>query len=335
MSYLYFWLPLFVFNNLVITNPCEPLDACIVRANIITYKYENFSINLIPKYNHCLPTRKKTPTATSTSLEMTRSGTASEGIDPNKYWYSGQAEISSYQLQQGRYGETHEGKAVLVFVTEPFSPSKNTKSDYEAKDQVSVLKCNFTKKFSTGIYPYSMITSTFLPYEKGIYSYKVATSIQEWCGHTYMELRNRTQFEIDLFSYFESESEKIKIDKALLEDDIWTKIRTQPKQLPEGELIMIPSFFYLRLRHMPTKAYRCIAKKSKQKEQITYTITYPDLHRTLSINFEDKFPYKILSWEEDYGNMKTTGTLIKSIQSAYWNKNSNKDKSLRTTLGLD
>lgn len=36
------------------------------------------------------------------------------------YWYAGKAEITSYKLEQARYGELRDGKAVLVYVTEPF-----------------------------------------------------------------------------------------------------------------------------------------------------------------------------------------------------------------------
>ena len=39
------------------------------------------------------------------------------------YWYNHGAEISRYSLQQMRYGEIHEGDAVLVFVTEKISPT--------------------------------------------------------------------------------------------------------------------------------------------------------------------------------------------------------------------
>ena len=37
-----------------------------------------------------------------------------------KYWFSGKAEITSYQLSQLRYGELREGTAVTIFVTEDF-----------------------------------------------------------------------------------------------------------------------------------------------------------------------------------------------------------------------
>ncbi|MEX2379219.1 MAG: hypothetical protein WD530_00630 [Vicingaceae bacterium] len=35
----------------------------------------------------------------------------------NNYWFSGNAELSSYELKEARYGEIRKGEAVLVFVT--------------------------------------------------------------------------------------------------------------------------------------------------------------------------------------------------------------------------
>ena len=69
------------------------------------------------------------------------------------YWYTGEAEITSYQLEQARYGEIREGKAVLIFVTENFLPQIQVKADEENPSNISVLKLNATKKFNTGIYP--------------------------------------------------------------------------------------------------------------------------------------------------------------------------------------
>ena len=48
------------------------------------------------------------------------------------YWYQGKAEINVFDLQQSRYGEVRAGKAVLIFVTEDFSKSKQVKLDAPA-----------------------------------------------------------------------------------------------------------------------------------------------------------------------------------------------------------
>ncbi len=82
------------------------------------------------------------------------------------YWSKGQAEITSYVLDQSRYGEIHPGNAVLIFVTEDFSRSRQVKLDRPERageDRARVLKLNLTKKFATGVYPYSLMSSVFTP----------------------------------------------------------------------------------------------------------------------------------------------------------------------------
>lgn len=38
----------------------------------------------------------------------------------NTHWYDGNAEVSSYELTQNRYGELRKGDAVLIYVTRTF-----------------------------------------------------------------------------------------------------------------------------------------------------------------------------------------------------------------------
>jgi hypothetical protein len=293
----------------------------------------------------CNNTETNTETNAKTENFAVKTSLNNPNTDLKDYWYNGEAEISSYELKQARYGEIHEGKAVFVFVTEPFSPKSGTKADNPDKAAVPVLKLNATKKFNTGIYPYSMMNSTFFPFENGAYSIKITNTSQEWCGHTFMELDNKSKFQVSLKSYFEGESfENKSLAKADLEDDVWSKIRLQPNNLKVGKMEMIPSFFYLRLRHNEVKAYEATATLSKIDEKINqYSINYPTLNRSLSIQFESAFPHKILAWDETYKSgfgsaakeMTTTAKRINTIKSAYWNKNSNSDSGLREELGLE
>lgn len=266
-------------------------------------------------------------------------------MDPKKesYWYAGEAEITSFKLKQARYGEIREGNAVMIFVTEPFSKKSMTKADRPSENDPSVLKLNHTKNFNTGIYPYSMMTSSFVPFNEGKHSLKITSSSQEWCGHTFMELENKSKFEIETRSYFEGETGEINLSKEYLEDDIWSLIRLRPESLAEGTGKMIPSFFYLRMSHAETKAYNCTMKKSKLDDGTSsYEINYPELERTMVINYETEFPHKILGWNETHFSgfgsgkkkMVTSGERIKTIKSAYWGKNGNKDEFLRGELGL-
>ncbi|WP_047545629.1 hypothetical protein [Psychroserpens sp. Hel_I_66] len=256
------------------------------------------------------------------------------------YWYAGEAEITSYKLEQARYGELRDGTAVLVFVTEDFLPQKQVKADSYSENNIPVLKLNATKNFNTGIYPYSIMQSTFYPVSNNQHALKVSCSVQEWCGHVYAQLNNRDQFEINSHSYFEGEADQdFKLDKAILENELWTQLRLDPKSLPVGDFKAIPSLEFLRLKHLETKAYN--AKAINKNGQ--YIINYHKIDRRLTINYNPEFPFEITSWEETYKygygenskKLTTKATKLETLKSAYWSKNSNADESLRETLKLN
>ena len=313
--------------------------------NFISRKLLFASICVVGIVVACSNSKNDRNSTTSTSTkkeELPPAQPTSETF--NKYWYAGKAEITSYALEQARYGEIHEGKAVMIYVTEDFNPEKQVKADEQRANNVSVLKLNNTKKFYTGIYPYSVMTSTFYPVANNQHAMKVTASMQEWCGHVFMQLNNRTQFDIQSFSYFERESDQeFDLEKTILEDELWTKLRVDPKSLPTGTQQIIPAFETIRMRHIPMKAYNAeVTLSNSDNTTSTYTISYPELNRTLTIHFNTTFPYDILGWKETtqsgYGanakTLTTTATKIKQLKSAYWSKNSVKDSILRKELGL-
>ncbi len=263
--------------------------------------------------------------------------------DFKNYWYAGEAEITSYKLEQARYGELRDGNAVLIYVTEPFLPNKQVKADNNNPENISVLKLNATKKFLTGIYPYSIMSSTFYPVYDNQHAIKTSLSVQEWCGHVYSQLNNREKFEFTSHSYFEGEADQqLSLEKSILENEIWTKIRINPKNLPVGDISVIPSLEYARLRHQEMKAYNAKAHISSKEGSTTYTLSYPELERTLTINFTSDFPFSIESWTEEFKSgfgsnaktMTTSAVKIKTLKTAYWGQNDNKDLILRDSLGL-
>jgi len=259
------------------------------------------------------------------------------------YWYAGNAEITSYKLEQARYGELREGTSVLIYVTEPFLPGLQVKADTSDPNNIPVLKLNATKNYLTGIYPYSIMTSSFYPVHDNQHALKVSFSSQEWCGHVYAQLNNRDDFEIMSHSYFGSEADKdFHLDKAILENEIWNKIRINPTDLPTGDLEMIPSLEYIRLSHKELKSYKATASLTTNDGFSSYEITYPELERTLTIKFNEIFPYTIEGWKDSfkggYGQeakiLTSSATIIERIKTPYWQQNSNKDLYLRDSLGL-
>jgi len=257
----------------------------------------------------------------------------------NSYWYGGKAEITSYKLTQARYGEVHEGTAVHIYVTEDFLPEKQVKADGKSAQNIPVLKLNSTKKFVTGIYPYSIMTSSFSPIASEEQALKISFSAQEWCGNTFIQLNNRRNFEIDFHSYFESDADrKLSLEKKVLENELWNRLRISPENMPLGNIAIIPSFEFLALHHKEIKSYAAVATLKTVGNSQFYKLSYPKLKRTLTIKISKEFPYYIQSWEETFTKRGKTLTSkaqkINTILSAYWTKNGVGNTAERKALGL-
>ncbi len=288
----------------------------------------------------CVKSEKETENTSSPNHKIPKKELTSEF---KAYWYEGNAEITSYELNQARYGEMRKGTAVMVYVTEPFLADKQVKADAHHPDNIQVLKLNATKDFLTGIYPYSIMESSFYPVHDYQHAVKVSLSVQEWCGHVYAQINNRDVFEVISHSYFENEADQnLSLEKTHLENELWNKIRINPKNLPTGELKIIPSLEFLRLTHKALKSYTANASLQENDSISTYSVSYPELERTLSINFSKTFPYTIESWTDTYKSgfgseaivLSSAAKKMKRIKSPYWQKNANSDVFLRDSLSL-
>jgi len=275
--------------------------------------------------------------------EMVETPKKQLSADFKKYWYAGDAEITSYKLEQARYGEMREGNAVLIYVTEPFLADKQVKADGNNASNIPVLKLNATKKYLTGIYPYSIMSSSFYPVHDNQHALKVSFSAQEWCGQVYAQLNNRSNFEIMSHSYFESEADQnLKLQKTVLENELWNKVRIDPKSLPTGKMQIMPSLEYIRLSHKELKSYDAIVTLKEKDSLSSYEIVYPELERTLKIDFSTAFPHSIEGWSESFKSgfgdkartMTSTAIKNKTLKTPYWQQNGNNDLSLRDSLGL-
>ena len=251
------------------------------------------------------------------------------------YWFRGKAEINSYTLQQERYGSIREAQSVLIFVTEPFLESKQVKADKPSDDATQVLKMNKSTKFLTGVYPYSLMTSVFSPLKNPTTAYKASFTAQEWCGHVFAQLNRKELTEVQSRSYFESESDENEVQNySLWEDELWNLVRIQPETLPTGNLEIVPSLDYCRLRHKKIKAYNGMGTLEKKDSVSIYTLTYPELDRSLRISFSNDFPHTLLGWVESVNGVNSTAYLKKTIMLDYWAKNRPGDEIWRDSLGL-
>ena len=266
----------------------------------------------------------------------------------NVYWYAGLAEVSGYDLLQSRYGEIHEGKAAMIFVTEPFSKKKQVKLDnpgQAGKDNTSVLKLNSTRKFLTGIYPYSMMTSVFSPVNSEKYqnALKVTLTGQEWCGHVFQQANLKgSKYSVHGYSYFEAEGDAAyNIEKSYLEDELFNIVRINPDLLPKGNFEIVPSSVVSRFLHQDFKPYPATSttetsifnEVSVQK----YTLKYTHNGRKLSIYYQAEFPHAIEGWEDTargIGGQELTSkaTRKNTKKLAYWSLNNKENSNLHEEL---
>ena len=308
-----------------------------------TYKLTLITLALV-LFVSCIKKDKNTSNTTTSDKTVITNPTKPRELseDFKNYWYSGLAEITSYRLQQERYGQIHEGTAVNIFVSEDLLPDTQVKANNVSEENISVLKLNSTKKFNTGIYPYSIMTSTFSPIISKGHALKVSNSVQEWCGQAYTQLNTREEFEVESHSYFEGEADQaFVLPKTWLEDELWNLIRINPEELPTGDVMIIPSFEYSRLKHKKLEEQKAFASL-KQGDSITiYTLNYPEIQRQLMLFFNSEFPYEIEKWEEtnaadqnDTLRLKTTAVKLKRLLTPYWRQHKNEDSFLRDSLDL-
>ncbi|WP_179830305.1 hypothetical protein [Spirosoma fluviale] len=265
------------------------------------------------------------------------------------YWQTGKAEVNTYRLEQAEAGALHKGEARLIFAVEDFRTDTQVRSETEASrdKSIPVLRANLSRQFVVGMQDYALHTSVFTPINSLVFlnTLKVSTSAQDWSGHSYRQLNYRTnEYQVTGKSYVEPEAdEAYTVPKALLEDELWSRIRIAPDKLPIGEIQLIPGTMTARLRHRKLEPLAAKVKLEPYEGVLypgkllkAYIIEYPTDDRSLRIIFEGVFPHRIVGWAETYpskNNLLTSRAVLKkTIQSDYWNHNAPADTSLRAEL---
>lgn len=267
------------------------------------------------------------------------------------YWYAGKAEINTYDLRQARYGEMRPGQVSVIFVSEDFLTDRQVKNDnYTNPNTTPVLKTNLIRRFVTGVYDYSVMTSVFTPTktDEQPHTLKVTTSMQDWCGQTFTQLNyaGDKRWTAQLRSYFEREGDTNEALPAdFLEDEVFNRIRSGWSALPTGDYRVVPATGYLLMTHQPYAAapatlsltdYAGADFSAPNLKQ--YTVDYAGLGRKLEVVFDAAAPYVIRGWRETYPSrgqtLTTVATLSKQVREPYWSQNGVADEGRRDTLGL-
>lgn len=256
-----------------------------------------------------------------------------------KYWGDGKAELDGYALTQPRYGQPREGHAVLIFVTEDFSDSLRVKADpgvHPKSDVYPVLKLNEVRKFQTGIYDYSVMTSTFARVSDDFPVVKVAFSSQEWCGLVHSQwLRRGDTLEGASHSYFDREADqspRLAVPPGgIHEEALPILIRgLRGEWLKPGEsrtLPMLPSLLRTRFGHKAPEWVQAVVKR----DAAGTTFTIEAAGRTLTYVIDAAPPHKILEWRSSDGER---ARLLGSTRLPYWELNAPGGEKHLTALGL-
>lgn len=293
-------------------------------------------------FSACTPGQQQ---ADKTTLVSSVAATGSLRLPPadhdfNAYWYAGLAEISTYDVTQQRYNEERPAEQVNVFVTEDLSRSKQFKLDDPASasdDRVPVLKLNAIRRFHTGIYDYSIMSSVFSPVS-GAAALKTTCTIQDWCGQVFFQTNLQPDaMRLRGFSYFETEGDTDEsLPITLLEDELWNRIRLDPAKIPVGRVRILPSVVHARLRHRKAQPEEAHITLQHEGDAQVLRLNYSGAWRSLAIRFEASPPHRILGWEEigEKGSLLSKATLKAVRRSAYWAEHDNVHAPLRDSLRL-
>jgi hypothetical protein len=269
-----------------------------------------------------------------------------------KHWGDGRAELNGYRLTQPRYGETRSGTAVLIFVTEDFSDRLRVKADpgrHPEADTYPVMKLNAVRDFSTGIYDYNVMTSTFLRVRDDWPLAKVSFSSQEWCGHVWHQIVPRGDRVEGVFhSYFDGEADgEERLDRpdgGVYEDALPIVLRgLRGEYLASGEsrtVPFLPSLLHARLQHEPLEWTRATISRAAQTSRIdvpageyevsVYTVEVDD-GRTLTFAIESAAPHRLVRQTGPDGEELA---LLGSERLAYWKLNAPGGEKHLAEIGL-
>ena len=281
-----------------------------------------------------------TPTANVQSIQL---------LD-TEYWYSGKAELIHYDLRQNRYNGVHYGELIRIFVTEDFLTDEQVKNDtYTNSNSVSVLKMNENRRFTTGLYDYSIMTSVFTRAD-GSATEKITLSSQDWCGQSFVQInKNGNKHDVQVRSYFEKEGDKdFSLKADLLEDEVMNLLRISPELIPEGKVTVLPALTYLRFSHTPHEAIEASVEKSNYSGDLVsggklmqLEMTYPESGRTVTWIYDVNDMNKIIARLESRSSAlddtlrATSEVKVHELHVPYWKMNSASDTTLRLEFGLE
>lgn len=267
--------------------------------------------------------------------------------DFGRQWFTGDAELNGYRAVVPRYGEPRNAELVLVYVTEPMNRQTWIKDDdARGDDRVGVMKVNVSLKFTTGVYPYSVLTSVFSPYgdwgRERLSPVKITLTAQEWCGHVFHGVwPGEDRAASQLFSYFAQEGEvREEITTgpgALYEDALLIQLRELDGPFAgarDWRGPVVPSLWRTRRTHRPLAAEDGVITRARVTvggaPVNRFTLRYGRYERVFDV--EPGGQRRMLGWRTNDGEEVR---LAGSVRMPYWQLNHGGDLPRRAALGLD
>lgn len=294
-------------------------------------------------------------------LLLVLSPSPTEAADPgfDVYWHDGKAELDGYRYTIVRYGHARTGRAVAIYVTEPFSRSRHVKLDRPSRilgDSLDVLKLNLVRDFQTGIYDYHTMVSLFAN-SADFAPLKVAFTSSEWCGQVYEELnRSGATLSQRVSSYFDGEAAERTLEipaGGVLEDELFIKLRgLRAPFLSAGASRTVPflaSPFYRRLSHREPAWTTARIERLARPETVAVPagsfatdvyVVRPGDGREGRFHLERAHPHRIVKWEwkpaapGGRGEGLDSGELTGSERLEYWRLNRPGDESYLGRIGV-
>ena len=281
--------------------------------------------------------------------------TAEVGFDAR--WHDGRAELDGYRYSIVRYGQSRQGQAVMIYVTEPWSRQKRVKVEDASRnpsDVFDVLKLNLVRDFQTGIYDYNTMVSVFVR-TQDFSPVQLTFTSAEWCGNVYAKV----EFDDDavketLYSYFEDETGSRSLARprdGVTQDALFVLLRGLKGEVVapglERRISLLSGILESRLRHRPLEW--ASARISRAPTPVSlgvpagnwFNAVYYEVKvengRTGRFWIEPDGDRRILKWtwtESGRGEASESGELTGTLRTAYWKENGPGNEKLLQQLGL-
>lgn len=214
------------------------------------------------------------------------------------YWKNNKIELTKYELKEDSISI---GESTLTFSIDYVEGVNKT-------DSIVTSQSDFASKIHNEKFNYSAMTSVYLPLNLSLrpHAMKVINSVQEAKENSFLQLSQIPKsYEIESENTFQQKSKQhFILERKNLEDELWAKIRMNPKDLPIGDIEIIPSFDYWQSVRKNPKIHEAKAEMKEYrgiefigKKLKIYNLKYFDLKHDLSIIFGTDFPFEIVGWK--------------------------------------